>query len=468
MTKAFTDIARRARERVLGLLRKPGYSRARGATPLTQGPSYQLKRHHLTWGALACGATLLSVALLKPTPSTGHIAGDPQAVGATALEPIAVTAQRLPAADTVLPRWHEETVRNGVNLSLIFARAGVSDRDVYRVSSADGGRALRKIYPGETIAFLTDTDGGLSKVKHVQSKLRWTTFARVGSRYEAKTTERSPEIRERSATMRIASSLFNAGKSAGLSNRVVMDLAGIFGGVIDFALDPREGDTIEMVFEEQYIDGEKLSDGDIVAAAFTNKGETYEAYRYTDSAGDTSYYDGDGVSMRKAFLKAPVDFTRVSSNFNPNRLHPIYKTKRPHRGTDYAAPRGTPVYAAGDGRVIKAGYTRANGNYVFIQHGESYTTHYLHLHKRQVKQGERVQQGEVIGTVGSTGAATGPHLHYEFLVNGVHRNPRTVHKILPKAKSLPATELARFQSAIQQPLQQLALLRQQTRLALAD
>jgi murein DD-endopeptidase MepM/ murein hydrolase activator NlpD len=172
--------------------------------------------------------------------------------------------------------------------------------------------------------------------------------------------------------------------------------------------------------------------------------------------------------MRKAFLKAPVDFNRVSSNFNPNRLHPIYKTKRPHRGTDYAAPRGTPVYAAGDGRVVEAGYTRANGNYVFIQHGEIYKTHYLHLNKRRVKKGERVQQGDVIGTVGSTGAATGPHLHYEFLVSGVHRNPRTVHKLLPKAKSLPATELARFQAAIKSPVQQLATLRQQTRIALAD
>ena len=359
-------------------------------------------------------------------------------------------------------------MRSGDNLSLIFARAGFSERDVYQVSSADGGRALRKIFPGETIAFLKDESSELVKVKHVQSRLKWTTFSRSGSQYSAQTVERSPETRERSATMRIASSLFTAGQQAGLSSRVIMDLAGVFGGVVDFALDPRAGDTIELVYEEQYLDGEKFADGDIIAAAFTNKDETYEAYRYTDAAGDTSYYDEQGISMRKAFLKAPVDFTRVSSNFNPNRLHPIYKTKRPHRGTDYAAPRGTPVYAAGDGRVVEAGYSRANGNYVFIQHGESYKTHYLHLDKRRVKKGERVEQGGVIGTVGSTGAATGPHLHYEFLVNGVHRNPRSVHKILPKAKSLPNTEMARFTSAIKAPVQELALLRQQTRIALAE
>jgi murein DD-endopeptidase MepM/ murein hydrolase activator NlpD len=228
------------------------------------------------------------------------------------------------------------------------------------------------------------------------------------------------------------------------------------------------GDTIELVFEEKYLDGEKLEDGAILAAAFTNKGQTFEAYRYIDGLGDMGYYNREGVSMRKAFLRAPVDFTRVSSNFNPNRLHPIYKTKRPHRGTDYAAPTGTPVYAAGDGRVVEAGYTRTNGNYVFIQHGESYKTHYLHLHKRQVKQGQRVKQGELIGSVGSTGAATGPHLHYEFLVNGVHRNPRNVHKVLPKAKSLPETELARFQSHIKQPVQQLAALQGNAKLALSN
>ena len=172
--------------------------------------------------------------------------------------------------------------------------------------------------------------------------------------------------------------------------------------------------------------------------------------------------------MRKAFLLAPVDFTRISSNFNPRRLHPIYKTSRPHRGTDYAASRGTPVFAAGDGRVSKAGYSKANGNYVFIQHGEQYVTKYLHLHKRKVKKGQRVTQSQVIGTVGSTGAATGPHLHYEFLMNGVHRNPRTIHKKLPKAKSLSAAEMPRFQQAINKASTQLAALRSDNRLAMSE
>ena len=141
--------------------------------------------------------------------------------------------------------------------------------------------------------------------------------------------------------------------------------------------------------------GWKYSDGNILAASFNNNGRLVEAFRFIDSDGDVGYYDPEGVSMRKAFLKAPLDFTRVSSSFNPNRLHPIYKTKRPHRGTDYAAPRGTPVYAAGDGRVIEAGYSRANGNYIFIQHGEAFKTHYLHLNKKRVAKGSRVKQGQV-------------------------------------------------------------------------
>jgi len=209
-----------------------------------------------------------------------------------------------------------------------------------------------------------------------------------------------------------------------------------------------------------------LGDGRVIAASFTNCGTTLNAFRYTDATGRPSYYSESGVSMRKAFLRAPVDFTRISSNFNPDRLHPIYKTRRPHRGTDYAAPRGTPVFAAGDGRVIEAGYTSANGNYVFLQHGERYVTRYLHLSRFNVKQGQRVTQNQVIGTVGATGAATGPHLHYEFLVDGVHQNPRTVHKSLPKAKSLAAAELPRFRQEIAAYSMQLATLQAGNQVAL--
>ena len=384
---------------------------------------------------------------------------DPLVTATTQVAWDAVTEGQILKPDEPPIIWNDVIVRNGDNLSLIFNRAGFSDRDVYEVTSSEKGRALRKIFPGQLIGFAANEDNALIAVRHIESPLKQTVYSKSEGQFVSEIITRETQTRERSVALTIDSSLFLAGDRAGLSDGIIMELAAILGGVIDFALDPRRGDEIIILFEENYFDDEKFSDGDILAASFNNNGRLVEAYRYTDSLGDTGYFDAEGVSMRKAFLKAPLDFTRVSSSFNPNRLHPIYKTKRPHRGTDYAAPRGTPVYAAGDGRVVEAGYTRPNGNYVFIQHGEGFKTHYLHLNKKRVKRGDRVKQGQVIGTVGSTGAATGPHLHYEFLVNGVHRNPRTVHKILPKAKSLPDSELERFKDAIKQPVQRIAALK---------
>ena len=365
--------------------------------------------------------------------------------------------------------WVEQVVKSGDNLSLIFKRAGYSNRDVHHVvSQSSDGKSLSRIYPGQSIFFQTDTSGDLLGVRHVRSPLETVTYLRTDAGFESVVETRSPTARQSWATGEINSTLFWAGQQAGLSQNMIMAMTNIFGGVIDFVLDPRAGDSFHLVFEELFLDDEKYKDGAIIAVSYTNQGKTFNAFRYKDSEGEVSYYNEDGVSMRKAFLLAPVDFTRISSNFNPRRLHPIYKTSRPHRGTDYAASRGTPVFAAGDGRVSKAGYSKANGNYVFIQHGEQYVTKYLHLHKRKVKKGQRVTQSQVIGTVGSTGAATGPHLHYEFLMNGVHRNPRTIHKKLPKAKSLSAAEMPRFQQSINKASTQLAALRSDNRLAMSE
>ncbi|MCB1675466.1 MAG: peptidoglycan DD-metalloendopeptidase family protein [Halioglobus sp.] len=396
-------------------------------------------------------------------------------VAAPALEPTpaapASTAQPLTAAPPAPMQrpWVEKTVKSGDNLSLIFKRAGYTDRDVFEVvSQARDGKSLARIYPGQVIAFRADDAGELLAVRHTRSALETVTYARGAAGFESAIDTRTPEVRRTWASGTITSSLFMAGQEAGLSQTTIMQLATIFGGVIDFVQDPRKGDTIALLYEDLYLDGEKFGDGEIIAASFTNRGKTYNAFRYVDTSGDAGYYSEEGVSMRKAFLLAPVDFTRISSNFNLRRLHPIYKTTRPHRGTDYAAPRGTPVYAAGDGRVIKAGYSRANGNYVFIRHGEQYVTRYLHLHKRSVKNGQRVSQSQVIGTVGSTGAATGPHLHYEFLLNGVHRDPRKIHKLLPKARTLPAGEMAMFRQAIGEASMQLAALRTDNHLAMSE
>jgi len=447
-----------------------------------QLPQIRLPQWHLPQKHVLAGAAILAVVAIAiiSTPSDNDDSLQRAELEAS-MRPVETrdaarldtaelnTGKKIVAETPPQPPWVEQTVKSGDNLSLIFKRAGYNDRDVHEViSQATNGKSLGHIFPGQTIAFQADTSGVLATVRHIKSPLETVTYQRGESGFDSQVETRAPEPRQARATGEITSSLFMAGQEAGLSQNMIMEMANIFGGVIDFVLDPRKGDTMHLLYEDLYLDGEKYKDGDIIAASFINQGKTFNAFRYADANGDVGYYNEKGVSMRKAFLLAPVDFTRISSNFNPRRLHPIYKTARPHRGTDYAASRGTPVYAAGDGRVYKAGYSKANGNYVFIQHGEQYVTKYLHLHKRKVKKGQRVAQSQVIGTVGSTGAATGPHLHYEFLMNGVHRNPRTIHKKLPKAKALSTAEMPRFQQAINEASLQLAALRSDNQLAMSD
>jgi murein DD-endopeptidase MepM/ murein hydrolase activator NlpD len=246
-----------------------------------------------------------------------------------------------------------------------------------------------------------------------------------------------------------------------------MELAGIFGWDIDFALDIREGDQFAVLYEGLYLDGERIGTGNILAAEFTNQGKLYRAVRYTDARGHTDYYAPDGHSMRKTFLRTPVSFTRISSRFNSGRKHPILNRIRAHKGVDYAAATGTPVKATGNGKIVLRGKKGGYGNTVVIQHGSSYSTLYAHLNNfaRGKTVGSRVQQGEIIGYVGSTGLATGPHLHYEFRVNGVHRNPLTVK--LPDAAPLPKKFREDFKLATENLIAQLELAKTQT-VALQD
>lgn len=450
--------------------------KARGATVIRQDsrrPRWQILA---AGGAFTCLVIIAILAVSGNTQPTkpAYLAHTEKAAEQTTVEqqsanPASTTPQPSKPVVPTPPQqlWHDYTVKKGDNLSLIFKRAGYYDRDVYSITQhAAEGKSLTRIFPGQTISFQANDKGQLAGLRHIISKLETVNYHRTEDGFVSKRETRTPQARQAWATAEITSSLFLAGQEAGLTHNMIMEMANIFGGVIDFALDPRTGDTIHLLYEELYIDKEKYGAGEILAASFTNRGKTFNAYRYEDSQGDSSYYNEDGVSMRKAFLLAPLDFTRISSNFNLRRLHPIYKTTRPHRGTDYAASTGTPVFSVGDGKVQKTGYDRANGNYVFIQHGAAYVTKYLHLHKRKVKKGQRVSQSQIIGTVGSTGAATGPHLHYEFLVNGVHRNPRTIHKQLPKAKSLASSEMSRFKEAIAEASTELTTLQTDTRLAL--
>jgi len=273
------------------------------------------------------------------------------------------------------------------------------------------------------------------------------------------------ETRVNHASGLIESSLFLDGQRAGLSDGLIMELANIFGWDIDFALELRAGDEFRVVFEEHYLDGEKLRDGPILAAEFTNRGETFRAIRYATPDGEVGYYDDEGRSKRRAFIRTPIKFARVSSRFNPRRWHPVLKKWRSHKGVDYAAPTGTPIRASGDGKVIYRGTKGGYGRTVILQHAGKYTTLYAHMSKyaKKARKGSRVKQGQIIGYVGKSGLASGPHLHYEFRVNGVHKDPLRVK--LPKSLALPESEIGPFKQAAKPLLAQLDSIRSDTLLA---
>lgn len=356
-----------------------------------------------------------------------------------------------PAAQAAISKQQRKvkrTIKSGDNLSEVFSSVGLSQRDVYDItSSGKQGKALTKMFPGESLTFIFNHDKTLNKIIRDKSALEAIHFSAKNGHYKSQIHTRTANIKRVHKSGTVAHSLSRAAEKSGLSQSTTMNMANIFGGVMDFALDVRSGDRFTVIYEEHFLDGKKIKDGHIVAAQYINRSTQHNAFRYEHSNGDIGYYNEDGISLRKAFLRAPLDFTRVSSSFNLKRLHPITKKVKPHRGIDYAATRGTPIFSVGEGRVIASGYSSANGKYVFIKHGEAYTTKYLHLHKRTVKKGQRVKQGQIIGQVGCTGLCTGPHLHYEFLVNGVHRNPRTIVKKLPKAKRLAKNQLPAFSIA---------------------
>jgi murein DD-endopeptidase MepM/ murein hydrolase activator NlpD len=341
--------------------------------------------------------------------------------------------------------WLSLKVRSGQTLDGIFRQQGYPIPLLHRILALNGEtRNLTRIRPGDVFEFRSAEDGSLRRMRYALDEGRYLIVAvdDLGEpRAEIQLREIISEVAEAEGV--IESSLFLAGKQAGLNDAMIMKLANIFGWDIDFVLDIRQGDRFMLVYEKLYRDGEFLRDGDVLAATFINQGERFQAIRFEH--GDTlGYFAPDGRNMRKAFLRAPLNFSYISSSFNPRRLHPVLKRIRPHRGIDYYAPRGTPVYAAGEGTVSRSAYSRANGHHVFVKHAGSIETRYLHFTNRAVKSGQKVRQGQTIGYVGSTGLATGPHLHYEFLVNGVHRNPRTVP--LPKVEPLKGDLLAAFKA----------------------
>ncbi len=337
-----------------------------------------------------------------------------------------------PAVPDVL-RWETYKVKNGESAAILFNRVGLSARLLHELVSSDKEveKQLTRLRPGDRLQFGFDENNDLVQLRRTLSAFETFRITLKDGKYVSEVDKKEVDFQYNYAEATIKSNFWNAGISSGLNGNQIMELAGIFGWDIDFALDIRKNDSFRVLYQEEVVEGEVIGRGKIIAAIFKNQGDTFTAILDQKSG---KYYDENGRAMKKAFLRAPLDFRRVSSNFNPRRLHPVTGRVRPHRGTDYAAPVGTPIWAAGDGVVQKSSYNKFNGNYVFIKHSNTYITKYLHLTKRTVRAGQRVKQGQTIGTLGGTGRVTGPHLHYEFLVNGVHKNPRTVN--LPQSKSL--------------------------------
>ncbi len=350
-------------------------------------------------------------------------------------------------------------VKKGDTLTHVLQRAGLKNAQINEIVNADIEiKKITRLTPGQKFEVAANQTGELQHLIYHPDKTNKYMLSKTNNAFALNHEKRKYERRITHASATIETSLFEAAVEAGLSDNITMDLAHIFGWDIDFALDIRENDHFTVLYEQLYLDGEHAGSGNIIAAEFNTQGKNHTALRYTDKQGNSSYYSADGKSMRKAFLRTPVDFTRISSRFG-NRYHPTLKRKKAHKGVDYAAPRGTPIKAAGDGKIIWRATKGGYGKTIIIKHGSKYSTLYAHMksYNRKARNGSQVKQGQVIGYVGTTGRSTGPHLHYEFRVNGAHRNPLTVK--LPDAKSIPKKDRNDFLNQSRPLLAQLDLVK---------
>ena len=422
----------------------------------------------LRWFAVGLGIPLIGIALLltlKNASGTNTSIVEDDTVLATAdadlqLTEIQVESESVAAIEPIpFPPFHPplELPPEYDQLSLTIKR-GDSLNALFRSNNLDLGHLamivrlpeaapyLKKLIPGDEFQIEHD-DGGLVSLYRELDLTSALKISKEESGFSAEIIDRPIEFRRKPAYGRIDTSLFESATQAGLADKLIMNLAGIFAWDVDFVLDIRGGDHYYILFEEIYQDGLYVTDGNVIAAEFNNNGRTFQAIRYVDKDGRSDYYTPEGLSVRKAFVRAPVDFTRISSSFNPRRKHPILNTIRAHRGVDYAAPSGTPIKTAGDGKVIFRGKKNGYGNHIIVQHGGNITTLYAHMSRfdKTSRVGRRVVQGQTIGYVGMTGLATAPHLHYEYRLNGVHRNPRTVK--LPQADPIKEEYRADFLAA---------------------
>ncbi|MEX0730507.1 MAG: peptidoglycan DD-metalloendopeptidase family protein [Aquisalimonadaceae bacterium] len=345
------------------------------------------------------------------------------------------------------PPFEVVTVRSGDSLAAIFKRAGLSPQELHRVVNTDERiKALTRIYPGDEIHFRLTENKQLSALRYQLDQTRTLVVNREGDDFSVDIEEQTLETRVLHTAGVIDRSFFLAGRQSGLSHGQLMQFMSIFEWQVDFNRDIRAGDAFSVVYEAEYLNGERVRDGRILAAKLINRDRRMNALHFELPDGSTGYFGPDGENMRKAFLRRPIQSARISSGFSHNRKHPVLGVRRPHLGTDFAAPTGTAIMASGSGRVIHRGRKGGYGHTVIIQHSNQYRTLYAHLSRYAdgLKAGSRVEQGQIIGYVGRSGLASGPHLHYEFLVNGNHFNPMTVN--LPSGAPVPEEHMADFQA----------------------
>jgi murein DD-endopeptidase MepM/ murein hydrolase activator NlpD len=423
------------------------------------------RREHLVLGTLFASVTALVAAIAPGFANATRHQQEPVLVTHSVILPEAALiapdlAPDQHAATEAMPTsdWQVVTVQPGQTLGGIFEALDLPATSLHRLLEHPGVREpLTRIRPGSQFHFQIPSPGELRAVRFDRDESSRMLLTLDGDRVEQQIEQRDLQHRIRMAGGEIEGSLFGAGAKAGLSNGAIVELAKVFGYDIDFAQDLRVGDRFSVVYEEIYRDGEPLRAGDILAATFVNQGRTYTAFRYEFADGRSEYFDDTGRPLKKSFLRIPVEFTRISSLFSTARKHPILGRVRAHQGVDYAAGTGTPIMSAGDGRIAFAGWKNGYGRTVIVDHGRGYTTLYGHMSRfGKAKTGARVRQGETIGFVGMSGLASGPHLHYEFRVNGAHRDPLKV--TLPKPEPLPRGELARFRLQTQPMLAKLQLI----------
>jgi murein DD-endopeptidase MepM/ murein hydrolase activator NlpD len=390
-------------------------------------------------GLVAIVAVLFALPRDRETPPVAATQPSVEAPAAPAVESLAGTREASLGFSTI-----EVVVSRNDTMDRLFRRFELNLGDLASLRNLPELRSqVDRLKPGELLRF-THRGGELVGLERKLSDSETLKVTRDANGFISDVLENPLEIRTRTASATIQNSLFQAAADAELSDRVAFDLAEIFQYDIDFVLDIQVGDRFTVVYEEVFQDGVSLRTGNILAAKFVNDGREYRAVRYVDAEGRSQYFSPDGKSLRKAFIRAPVQFSRISSRFNPSRKHPVLNRIRAHRGVDYAAPVGTPVRAAGEGRVKFVGQQGGFGNVIELEHGSGVVTVYGHLSRfaKNLRRGQRVELAQVIGYVGMTGLATGPHLHYEYRIRGIHKNPQTVP--LPDADPISASERERF------------------------